>query len=89
TFIISPHSFTNHPLTNQNFHPPISQTQINHIFNQKHIPPNFNKPYPQTFLHFPHPHNNSYLTQQPKHPNHLSPNYISSFKQNQLTNIQP
>ena len=35
-----------------------------------------------------HAHNKSYLREQAKHPNDVSGNYISSFKENQLTKIE-
>ena len=88
TFILSPQWFTNHGLTNQNFDARMSQSQINQMFNQKDMPANLKKRYAQRLLQFPHAHNKSYLREQAKHPNDVSGNYISSFKENQLTKIE-
>ena len=66
----------------------MSQSQINQMFNQKDMPANLKKRYAQRLLQFPHAHNKSYLREQAKHPNDVSGNYISSFKENQLTKIE-
>lgn len=88
TFIISPQWFTNHGLTNQNFDARMSQTQINQMFNQKDLPADLKKRYAQRLLQFPHAHNKPYLREQAKHPEDVSGNYISAFKENQLVKIE-
>jgi D-alanine transfer protein len=54
------------------------------MFNQKDMPEDLKQRFAKRLLQFPHVHNKDYLKQVAKDPNHVSGNYISAFKENQL-----
>jgi poly-D-alanine transfer protein DltD len=66
----------------------MSQTQINQMFNQKDMPEDLKQRFAKRLLQFPHVHNKDYLKQVAKDPNHVSGNYISAVKENQLIKIE-
>ncbi|ANZ33846.1 D-alanyl-lipoteichoic acid biosynthesis protein DltD [Staphylococcus carnosus] len=87
-FIISPQWFTNHGLTNVNFDARMSQNQINQMFNQKNMSDELKQRYAKRLLQFKNVHNKEFLRETAKNQGKTDGNYISGFKENQLTKIE-